>query len=44
VDIAITFALILALFALLGSGIWIGLALLGVGWMGMELFTPARRG
>jgi C4-dicarboxylate transporter DctM subunit len=43
-DLAITFGLILALFVLLGSGIWIGLALLGVGWMGMELFTAARRG
>lgn len=43
-DIAITFALILALFTLLGSGIWIGLALLGVGWMGMELFTPRAAG
>ena len=37
-DLAITFGLIPALFALLGSGIWIGLALLGVGWLGMELF------
>jgi C4-dicarboxylate transporter DctM subunit len=42
-DLAITFGLILALFVLLGSGIWIGLALLGVGWLGMELFTPRRR-
>ena len=34
----------LALFALLGSGIWIGLALLGVGWLGMELFTSRAGG
>ena len=34
-DLAITLGLILALFVLLGSGIWIVLALLGVGWLGM---------
>ena len=38
-DLAITFGLILALAAWLGSGIWIGLELRGVGWLGMELFT-----
>ncbi|MDH3264681.1 MAG: TRAP transporter large permease subunit, partial [Paracoccaceae bacterium] len=27
------------LFLLLGSGVWVGLALLGVAWVGMELFT-----
>jgi C4-dicarboxylate transporter DctM subunit len=27
------------LFALLGSGVWVGLALMGVAWVGMELFT-----
>ncbi|MEI4470487.1 TRAP transporter large permease [Frigidibacter sp. MR17.24] len=27
------------LFLLLGSGVWVGLALLGVAWMGMEIFT-----
>ena len=27
------------LFALLGSGVWVGLALLGVAFVGMELFT-----
>ncbi len=43
-DLAITFGLILALFALLGSGIWIGLALLGVGWIGMELFSSRPAG
>ena len=43
-DLAITLGLILALFALLGSGIWIGLALLGVGWLGMELFTARAAG
>ncbi|GAB5460235.1 TRAP transporter large permease [Hoeflea alexandrii] len=27
------------LFLLLGTGVWVGLALLGVAWLGMELFT-----
>ncbi|MBD8892618.1 TRAP transporter large permease [Roseibium litorale] len=27
------------LFLLLGSGVWVGLSLLGVAWVGMELFT-----
>lgn len=40
----ITFALIVGLFALLGSGVWIGLALLGVGWLGMTLFSPRPAG
>src|SRR5690349_21990659 len=38
-DALITALLILFLFILLGSGLWIGLALLGVAWIGMELFT-----
>jgi len=38
-DFAITAMLILALFLLLGSGIWIGITLLGVAWIGMQLFT-----
>ncbi|MDW4498957.1 TRAP transporter large permease subunit [Sulfitobacter sp. D35] len=33
-------ALFLAvLFVLLGSGVWVGLALMGVAWVGIELFT-----
>ncbi len=43
-DLAITFGLIVALFVLLGSGIWIGLALLGVGWIAMELFSARPAG
>jgi len=31
--------LIVILFLLLGSGLWIGMALLGVGWIAMSLFT-----
>ncbi|MFN3938489.1 MAG: TRAP transporter large permease [Gemmobacter sp.] len=32
------------LFLLLGSGVWVGLALLGVAWVGMELFTSRPAG
>src|SRR5437762_7521975 len=38
-DAFITTLLIVLLFALLASGLWIGLALLGVAWIGMQLFT-----
>ena len=38
-ELFITLALIVLLFVLLGSGVWIGLALTGVAWIGMELFT-----
>jgi C4-dicarboxylate transporter DctM subunit len=38
-DILVTIALIALLFILLGSGLWIGISLLGVAWIGMELFT-----
>ncbi|MCC6657144.1 MAG: TRAP transporter large permease subunit [Rhodocyclaceae bacterium] len=38
-ELFITFGLIVLLFVLLGSGVWIGLALTGVAWIGMELFT-----
>jgi C4-dicarboxylate transporter DctM subunit len=32
------------LFALLGSSVWVGLALMGVAWVGMELFTVRPAG
>ena len=32
------------LFLLLGTGVWIGLALLGVAWVGMEMFTVRPAG
>ena len=32
------------LFALIGSSVWIGLALMGVAWVGMELFTTRPAG
>ena len=38
-DLYITAFLIIALFAILGSGVWIGLALTGIAWVGMQLFT-----
>ena len=38
-DVVIAFALIVLLFAVLGSGLWIGLSLLAVALVGMELFT-----
>ncbi len=34
-----TAVLVIALFAFLASGIWVGLALLGVGWLGLAMFT-----
>jgi tripartite ATP-independent transporter DctM subunit len=40
----ITTLLIVALFVLLGSGVWIGLALAGVAWIGMELFSSRPAG
>jgi C4-dicarboxylate transporter, DctM subunit len=39
VDALITALLIAFLFLLLASGLWIGLSLLGVAWIGMQLFT-----
>ena len=30
---------LVVLFLLLGTGVWVGLALMGVAWVGMELFT-----
>src|SRR5919112_3601431 len=38
-DLLITALLIVLLFVLLGSRLWIGLSLLGVAWLGMQLFT-----
>jgi tripartite ATP-independent transporter DctM subunit len=37
--LALTAVFLLALFFLLGTGVWIGLSLLGVGWIAMALFT-----
>ncbi|HEX6979173.1 MAG TPA: TRAP transporter large permease subunit [Alphaproteobacteria bacterium] len=37
--LTLTLVFLAVLFFLLGSGVWIGLSLLGVGWVAMELFT-----
>ena len=44
IDLIITVLLMVALFALLGSGVWIGLTLSGVAWIGMELFSTRPAG
>ncbi len=43
-DLLVTTLLIVALFALLGSGVWIGLALAGVAWTAMALFSSRSAG
>src|SRR6476659_450325 len=43
-DALVTTLLIAVLFILLGSGLWIGLSLLGVAWIGMQLFTDRAAG
>ena len=43
-DIGITLLLVVTLFAILGSGVWIGLTLSGVAWIGMQLFSSRPAG
>jgi tripartite ATP-independent transporter DctM subunit len=43
-DLLITLLLIIILFAFLGSGVWIGLALSGVAWISMQLLTARPAG
>lgn len=43
-DIAITGLLVLSLFLILASGVWIGLTLSGVAWIGMQLFSSRPAG
>ena len=43
-DLGITALLILSLFLILGSGVWIGLTLSGVAWIGMQLFSSRPAG
>lgn len=38
-DLNIIILFLFVLFLLLGTGVWVGLALIGVAWVGMELFT-----
>ncbi len=43
-QLALTGIFLFVLFLLLGSGVWVGLALLGVAYVGMELFTTRPSG
>ncbi|MEO6973664.1 MAG: TRAP transporter large permease subunit [Rhodoferax sp.] len=43
-DLAVTSLLVLTLFLILGSGVWIGLTLSGVAWIGMQLFASRPAG
>ena len=43
-DLAITALLVTTLFAILASGVWIGLTLSGVAWIGMQLFSSRPAG
>ena len=41
-NLSIIILFLFILFTLLGAGVWVGLALMGVAWVGLELF-PSRR-
>jgi len=43
-DLTIMGLLVLSLFFILGTGVWIGLTLSGVAWIGMQLFTTRVAG
>ncbi|KQU74579.1 MULTISPECIES: TRAP transporter large permease [unclassified Rhizobacter] len=43
-DLLVTTLLIASLFLILGSGVWIGLTLSGVAWIGMQLFSSRPAG
>jgi tripartite ATP-independent transporter DctM subunit len=43
-DLAITALLVASLFLILGSGVWIGLTLSGVAWIGMQMFSSRPAG
>ncbi len=43
-DLAITALLVVMLLLILGSGVWIGLTLSGVAWIGMQLFASRPAG
>jgi tripartite ATP-independent transporter DctM subunit len=43
-DLAVTALLIVTLFLILGSSVWIGLTLSGVAWIGMQLFSARPAG
>ena len=43
-DIGISILLVVSLFLILGSGVWIGLTLSGVAWIAMQLFSSRPAG
>ncbi|MGB9700247.1 MAG: TRAP transporter large permease [Thermodesulfobacteriota bacterium] len=43
-DALLTIIFLLSLFILLGSGVWVGLSLMGVAWISMALFTTRPAG
>ncbi|MDP1648194.1 MAG: TRAP transporter large permease subunit [Rubrivivax sp.] len=43
-DLGIMVLLVASLFVILGSGVWIGLTLSGVAWIGMQLFSSRPAG
>ncbi len=43
-EILATIVFLIVLFTLLGSSVWVGLALMAVAWVGMELFTSRPAG
>jgi C4-dicarboxylate transporter DctM subunit len=43
-DALIALLLVVLIFAFLGAGLWIGVAILGVAWLAMELFTDRVAG
>jgi C4-dicarboxylate transporter DctM subunit len=43
-DLAVTALLVVSLFLILASGVWIGLTLSGVAWIGMQLFSSRPAG
>lgn len=43
-DFSIMILLVVSLFVILGSGVWIGLTLSGVAWIGMQLFSTRPAG
>lgn len=43
-EITLAILLVAVLFALLAGGVWVGLTLAGVAWLGMELYSPRPAG
>jgi len=43
-EVLVISLLVVAIFALLGCGVWVGLTLIGTAWIGMELFSSRPAG